>query len=92
MPQVFKIGSYWVYFWVNESIPLEPIHVHVAEGKPQENATKKWITRNGHCSKAHNSSKIPEATLNNIIRIIEVRIPEIESKWKDTFGQISYFC
>lgn len=32
MPQVFKIGSYWVYFWVNESIPLEPIHVHVAEG------------------------------------------------------------
>ena len=92
MPQVFKIASYWVYFWVNESIPLEPIHVHVAEGKPQENATKKWITRNGHCSKAHNRSKIPEATLNNIIRIIEVRIPEIESKWKDTFGQISYFC
>ena len=62
------------------------------DGKPQENATKIWITRNGHCSKAHNRSKIPEATLNNIIRIIEVRIPEIESKWKDTFGQISYFC
>ena len=63
------------------------------EGKTQENATKIWITRNGHCSKAHNRSKIPEATLNNIIRIIEVRIPEIdESKCKDTFGQISYFC
>ena len=77
---------------MNESIPLEPIHVHVAEEKTQENAIKIWITRNGHCSKAHNRSKIPEATLNNIIRIIEVRIPEIESKWKDTFGQISYFC
>ena len=28
MPQVFKIGSYWVYFWANENEPLEPIHVH----------------------------------------------------------------
>ena len=32
MPQVFKIGSYWVYFWSNESKPLEPVHVHIAEG------------------------------------------------------------
>ena len=30
MPQVFKIGSYWVYFWFNENEPLEPIHVHVS--------------------------------------------------------------
>ena len=29
MPQVFKIGQYWVYFWANENEPLEPIHVHV---------------------------------------------------------------
>ena len=34
MPQVFKIGSYWVYFWSNESDPLEPVHVHVARGGP----------------------------------------------------------
>ena len=27
MPQVFKIGSYWVYFWANENKPLEPVHV-----------------------------------------------------------------
>ncbi len=25
MPQVFKVGSYWVYFWLDENIPLEPI-------------------------------------------------------------------
>lgn len=31
MPQVFRIGSYWVYFWTNENEPLEPIHVHVAQ-------------------------------------------------------------
>ena len=49
MPQVFKIGSYWVYFWTNENKPLEPIHVHVSEGKPTENATKIWITQSGNC-------------------------------------------
>lgn len=31
MPQVFKVGAYWVYFWANEGKPLEPIHVHIAE-------------------------------------------------------------
>lgn len=92
MPQVFKIGSYWIYFWVDASNPLEHIHVHIAEGRPQKNRTKVWITKNGHCSKVYNKSRIPEATLNNIIRIIEMRILEIESKWKETFGQISYYC
>ena len=40
MPQVFKIGSYWVYFWANEGKPNEPVHVHISEGRPVENATK----------------------------------------------------
>ena len=43
MPQVFKIGSYWVYFWANENEPLEPVHVHVAQGAPSANATKIWM-------------------------------------------------
>ena len=47
MPQVFKVGSYWVYFWANENEPLEPIHVHVAQGAPNSNATKIWITESG---------------------------------------------
>ena len=34
MPQIFKIGSYWIYFWTNENKPLEPIHVHVSQGSP----------------------------------------------------------
>ena len=40
MPQVFKIGSYVIFIWYAESNPLEPIHVHVSEGVPSENATK----------------------------------------------------
>ena len=49
MPQVFKVGSYWVYFWANENDPLEPIHVHVSQGAPSGNATKIWITKAGGC-------------------------------------------
>ena len=45
MPQVFKIGAYWIYFWLDENTPLEPIHVHVAMKKPVKNATKIWITK-----------------------------------------------
>ena len=62
MPQIFKIGSYWVFFWANESDPLEPIHVHVCEGAPNANATKIWITRAGKCYLCHNNSRIPERT------------------------------
>lgn len=47
MPQVFKIGSYRVYFWSNENEPFEPIHVHVSQGAPNANGTKIWITKAG---------------------------------------------
>jgi hypothetical protein len=59
MPQIFRIGSYLVYFWSDEKKPLEPIHVHIAEGRPIVNGTKIWITQTGKCLIAHNKSKIP---------------------------------
>ena len=30
-----------------EGEPLEPVHVHLAEGTPAANATKIWITKSG---------------------------------------------
>lgn len=92
MPQVFKIGSYWVYFWTNEGRPLEPIHVHVATGDPTQNGTKIWITKTGKCLLCNNNAKIPERTLRNIIRIIEARSDEIIKKWTSYFDDISYYC
>lgn len=92
MPQVFKIGSYWVYFWADENMPIEPIHVHIAKGRPKKNATKIWITKSGKCYLAHNNSNIPTHVLSNIIKIIEARSEEIITKWQDFFGHISYYC
>ena len=40
MPKVLQVGAYSVYFYANEGTPLEPVHVHVKEGVPNNNATK----------------------------------------------------
>ena len=91
MPQVFRIGAYWVYFWSNENRPLEPVHVHVSKGNPSSNATNIWITRAGKCYLCHNNSRIPAATLNNIMAIIEARSADVIEKWQDFFGTIDYY-
>lgn len=92
MPQIFRVGGYLVYFWSDESKPLEPIHVHITEGEPTANATKIWINETGHCLVCHNKSQIPKIKLRRIMDIIEARNESIKGKWYDYFGQITYYC
>lgn len=92
MPQIFRIGSYIIYFWSNESDPLEPVHVHIAEGKATANATKIWITSSGKALLCNNNSRIPQRTLNNMIRYIEANSNSIINKWYAQFREISYYC
>ena len=82
MPQVFKIGPYWVYFWANEGDPLEPVHVHVAEGAPSANATKVWITKAGKCLLCPTVPAFPPVS----------RIPEgcqLQTQWESSSFQAS---
>ena len=90
MPQVFKIGNYIIYFWINEGAPLEPVHVHVSLGKPVKNATKIWITSEGLCKLCNNNSHIPEHVLRNLMDIIELRSVYITVLWQMKFGAISF--
>jgi len=92
MPQIIKIGSYIVYFWSKESEPLEPVHVHIAEGTPVQNATKAWITKSGKTLIANNNSHISEHRLQRMLRIIEANSDVIIERWKEYFGEIRYFC
>ena len=92
MPQVFKIGSYWVYFWANENKPLEPVHVHVSKGKPTSNATKFWITKTGKCLLANNNSDYDSRTLNYLSKAIEANKDIVIEKWVSFFGEITYYC
>ncbi len=92
MPQLFKVGSYYIYFWSREGEPLEPVHIHISQGAPQEYATKVWLTKNGKTLLANNNSKISDHVLNSLLRIIETRYFDILSKWKERFGEISFYC
>ena len=91
MPQVFKIGPYWIFFWSNEGSPVEPVHFHIAEGGPTANATKVWVTSAGKCLLANNNSNIPERALRNVIRVAEARSAEIVAQWEDRFGPAKFY-
>ena len=92
MPQIFKFGKYHIYFWINEGSPLEPVHVHVSEGKPSANATKVWITQTGRCILCHNASHIPPQELRKILKVIDANSTYIVQQWYASFGQITYYC
>ncbi len=92
MPTIFRIGRYVVYFWTNEGEPREPIHVHVALGHAEPNATKIWITREGKAVLANNNSRIPVKGLGRIIKAIEEESNTIINEWLDYFGEVNFFC
>ena len=92
LPNVLRIGSYYVYFWTDEG--NEPIHVHISTGKPSPNATKLWLTKSGGCLVANNDSKIPEHKLNKLIEVIDDQFFYICMKWRETFGNdtLKFYC
>ena len=92
MPQLLRIGPYVLYFWSNEMEPIEPVHVHIAEGQPNRNATKIWITSSGKALLCNNNSHIPDRILGRLLRVVEANSAEFVRKWLNLFGQISYFC
>lgn len=92
MPQLLRIGPYSIYFWSNENDPLEPVHVHISEGRANSNATKLWITSTGKVLLCNNNSKIPERVLKKLIRVIEANSSDIINEWLECFGEIRYFC
>lgn len=92
MPSIFIVGSYRVFFWSNEN--NEPVHVHVAKGKPSANSTKIWLTKNGGCIVANNSGNIPAKELNELLEIIQAQYFLICSEWKKHFktNVINFYC
>lgn len=92
MPQVLRIGPYSVYFWSNENDPLEPVHVHISEGKATPNATKIWITGAGKALLCNNNSGIPDRILRKLTKVVEANSNKIIEAWLETFDEISYYC
>ena len=60
--------------WTNEND--EPIHFHIAEGKPSENATKIWVLRHNSFRLKNNNSQVPPKVLRHILAVMQASIEE----------------
>lgn len=92
LPSLFTVCGYKIYFWANEN--GEPIHVHVAKGKPTANGTKIWLTKNGGCILASNGSNISKKELNELMEVISAQFFMICAEWKKFFliDEIKFYC
>ena len=64
MPTIFKLMQYRFFFWSNEGVPTEPVHIHFTEVNPSADSLKifasvrdnrdmilrEWIERFGELS------------------------------------------
>lgn len=90
MPRLFLFQGFAIFFWTGED--GEPVHVHVAKGRPAVGATKIWLTRNGGCVLANNGSKLNKKDLANVMDFILANYDEICERWKAYFhGDISFY-
>lgn len=90
MPRLFLFQGLAIFFWTAEN--GEPIHVHVARGKPSAGATKIWLTRNGGCILASNESCLSRRELANVMDFVVANYDEIRDRWLEYFhGDISFY-
>jgi hypothetical protein len=83
MPTVFRWKKYRFFFWSNEGIPLEPVHIHVEKGKAEAEAVF-WVgsfvyLRENHGMKDHELTEIKKYITKKKSIIIEV--------WNEHFKQ-----
>ena len=79
---LYKLLGYTIYFWSGDA--GEPVHVHVCQGRPTENATKIWVGE--RVILEHNKSKIPDAYLLKILRVVSQNKKRISEQWNKHFG------
>ncbi|MCT7696402.1 DUF4160 domain-containing protein [Lactobacillus crispatus] len=90
MPKLFMIGAFAIYFWSNES--GEPVHVHVAPKRPSSHSVKFWITQDGQVVLANNNLHLSQHEINFLSRYISLQTKYICEKWKEQFGELTFYC
>lgn len=83
---IVSFKGYRIYFWSDEGEPIEPVHIHFSKGRPQKNATKYWINKDGTIEQVNNNSRIPSKDLRDLEDIIMRYSDEIIKSWKSYFN------
>ena len=79
MPILFRVKGYSFFFYSNEGIPREPIHVHVRRGG---DSAKIWLQPNISIADSFGFSSIE---LRELIEYVEIHASLIERNWHDYF-------
>ncbi|AEG41220.1 DUF4160 domain-containing protein [Lactobacillus kefiranofaciens] len=72
MPNYFRFKNFVLYFYAGDGI--EPIHVHITEGRPSKASVKLWLLEDGTCKLAYNRTDISDKELKKLEKFIELNI------------------
>lgn len=84
LPNYFTFRGLKFYFWSNEG--NEPIHVHIAPGRPSKSSTKFWLLANGKCKLANNNANLTKKQLKYVERFIELNFDDFLDTWKKFYS------
>lgn len=92
VPVVLKLGSISIFFFVDECVPREPVHVHVCRGKPSSNSIKIWLTKDKNfVVDKVKRNVLSKSELGAVIEYLdEEKHQIIIDKWLSIFGDISF--
>lgn len=82
MPVVFYYKGFRFFFFSNEGMPPEPVHVHVRQGS---SSAKFWLEPE---VKLADSYGFDGPTLNELARVVEQERDLIERSWNEHFGHL----
>jgi hypothetical protein len=80
MPLVFRYRDFRFFFYSNEGVPREPVHIHVERNEMEAKFWLKPVVR-----VAYNDG-YDARTLRDLLDIVEERKDEIERAWNEFFG------
>jgi hypothetical protein len=79
MPVILRWNGYRFFFYSNEGIPPEPLHIHIRKG---EATAKFWIEPE---VKAASSYGMSASELNMLRQLVEENADLIREKWNEFF-------
>lgn len=80
MPVVFRYKGYRFFFYSNEGVPLEPLHIHVRRGS---SVAKLWLEPMPEVAESYGLSA---RELRELIDVAVDHEEEIKRYWDEHFG------
>jgi len=80
MPVVFRYKGYRYFFYSNEGVPREPLHIHVRKG---EAVAKFWLEPEAQVAESYGMSG---HELHELLDVAVEHKEEIRRFWNEYFG------